>query len=67
MSELVTSALELAKELNQIRYVYGEECCARVEMALRQANSDDWRSIVNAVLVQWERRRRAYSPHTLSA
>jgi len=57
----VPEALQLADEIAQIRALYGLDCAAFVEAALRQSRSDDWRAVVSGAISAWERHRRKHS------
>lgn len=49
---LVGEAVELAQELTQIEMIYGEDCVAAVQRALRSSPSP-WRVVVENTVLQW--------------
>lgn len=58
MQVTVEDAIQMADELAQIRSLYGEDCARFVERALRDAGSDDWRTIISGAVNLWSSRRR---------
>jgi len=55
---LVSEAIEIAVELDQIRQVYGSDCAVFVERALRSCGTDDWKPVVLAAVSTWSARNR---------
>ena len=69
MSDLqINDALALAQDLTDIRAIYGSECEVACKNALRQTDSEDWRSVISATVMLYERRRRAtFGPSSLAS
>lgn len=56
MTKWTEEALDLAYELNQIREIYGPDCARECERAIRKSQSTDWKTIITAVVNNWQHR-----------